>query len=174
VPLDDQQPAADASPATPPPAGPGDAPRRLPPAIVGVWRIAALVRAAVLAAAAGAALLVLGWSAYWVLPVLAAGLAAAFLVPRLRYRHWSYRVGPADVRVRHGWLWRRTSVVLHARIQHVDTRQGPLERAYGLATVAIFTAGVVGARLDIPGLAEADAAALRDLLVDLSGAGDAV
>jgi membrane protein YdbS with pleckstrin-like domain len=65
-------------------------------------------------------------------------------------------------------------VVLHSRVQHVDTRQGPIERALGLATVVVFTAGTVGAMVAIPGLRPGDADLLRDRLVALSGSGDAV
>jgi membrane protein YdbS with pleckstrin-like domain len=95
-------------------------------------------------------------------------------VPAAAYRHYAYQVGEVDVRVMHGWLTRTVAVVLHSRIQHVDTRQGPVERAMGLATVVIFTAGSVGAMVAIPGIAQAEAEALRDRLAHLSGAEDAV
>jgi uncharacterized protein len=142
--------------------------------VVAVWRVGALVWAGFLSIGAAVALLVLEWPLSLALAVLAALLVHAWVVPAIRYRHWGYRVGPVDVRVRHGWLWRTVSVVLHSRIQHVDTRQGPVERMMGLATVVMFTAGSVGASVAIPGLAAADAEALRDRLAALSGTDDAV
>ena len=107
---------------------------------------------------------------------LMAPLAATYVmqVPPRRYRHFAFRVGPADVRVAHGWLWRTESVVLHSRIQHVDTRQGPVARMMGLGTVVVFTAGSVGAMVGIPALAEREAEALRDRLAHLSGTEDAL
>jgi membrane protein YdbS with pleckstrin-like domain len=146
---------------------------RLSPRIVIVWRaiggILALV-AAVPALVAGLAL-DLPWLG---LLVLAVGGALAWTVPPRRWRHWSWRVGEADVRVAHGAWWRRESVVLHSRIQHVDTHQGPIERTLGLASVVLYTAGTVGAAVKIPGLPEAEAESLRDRLVALSGVDDAV
>jgi uncharacterized protein len=158
-------------PSPPPPA---EGPRRLDPRVVAVWRLGGVVQTGMWTAGAALALFAFDRSLYWALGLLVAGVLHMLIVPPLRYRHWSYRVGEVDVRVRYGWLWRTVSVVLHSRIQHVDTRQGPLERMLGLATVVMFTAGSVGARVEIPGLPEAEAEALRDRLVSLSGRGDAV
>jgi membrane protein YdbS with pleckstrin-like domain len=114
------------------------------------------------------------WPLWLMAPVAALGVAWTVWVPAAAWRHWAYQVGDVDVRVMHGWWTRSVAVVLHSRIQHVDTRQGPIERAMGLATVVVFTAGSVGAMVAIPGLALADAEALRDRLAHLSGADDAV
>jgi uncharacterized protein len=148
--------------------------RRLHRRIVTVWRLASVIWTAILSGAALAVLLASDRSPWAALGVLALGIAHAAVVPALRYRHWRYRVGPVDVRVWHGWLWRHASVVLHSRIQHVDTRQGPIERLMGLSTVVMFTAGSVGAMVAIPGLATAEAEALRDHLADVSGLNDAL
>jgi uncharacterized protein len=174
VSTEDFSPAVDPLAVEPLPDDAVDGPHRLDPRVVTVWQLGGMVRSAFYAAGAGFALMMFDRTPSWGLLLLAAGVVHALVVPPVRYRHWSYRVGPVDVRLRRGWLWRTSSVVLHSRIQHVDTRQGPIERMLGLATVMMFTAGSVGARVDIPGLAEADAEALRDRLVSLSGAGDAV
>jgi membrane protein YdbS with pleckstrin-like domain len=108
---------------------------------------------------------------------LAMAIVAALLLgawPVARYQAWGYCVRESDVVLRHGVLWKLVSIVPHARIQHVDTRRGPLERALGLASVTIHTAGSVGATLTIPGLDAAHAEQLRDRLAALSGASDAV
>lgn len=160
-------------PAPAPP--PGDAaPGRLSPRVVTVWRLGWLLAALVLAAHAAVAALVLDASLLWALALLAPGIAAALLVPSMRYRAWSWRVGEDEVRLKRGVWWRSESVVPLSRIQHVDTRQGPLQRAFGLATVVVFTAGSVGARVAIPGLDAAQAEALRDRLALLGGREDAV
>jgi uncharacterized protein len=148
--------------------------RRLHRRVVAIWRLASLIWTAILSSAALAALLASDLPPWLALGVLALGLVHAAVVPPLRYRHWRYRVGPVDVRVWHGWLWRHASVVLHSRIQHVDTRQGPIERMMGLSTVVMFTAGSVGAMVAIPGLAAAEAESLRDHLADVSGLNDAL
>ena len=63
-----------------------------------------------------------------------------------------------------GVLFRVWSSVPYTRIQHVDTRQGPIERALGLSRLLVFTASGMGADALISGLTEAEAARLRDLL----------
>jgi uncharacterized protein len=163
----------DELPAPAPP--PGDAaPGRLDPRVVTVWRLGGAVAALVAAAHAAVAALVLDASPLWALAVLAPGLAAALFVPAALYRAWSWRVSEGEVRLKRGLWWRAESVVPLSRIQHVDTRQGPLQRAFGLATVVVFTAGSVGARVAIPGLDAAQAEALRDRLALLGGREDAV
>ena len=51
------------------------------------------------------------------------------------------------------------------RVRHVETKQGPVLRAHGLASVTVSTAGE---SFEIPGLAEADAGALRDRAAELA------
>jgi membrane protein YdbS with pleckstrin-like domain len=94
--------------------------------------------------------------------------------PRARYRAWGYRLRDADLLVRRGVFWHTVTIVPHARIQYVDTRRGPLERALGLATVVVYTAGTRGAAVRIPGLDSAQAEALRDRLAALVDADDVV
>ncbi|HEX2076990.1 MAG TPA: PH domain-containing protein [Longimicrobium sp.] len=114
------------------------------------------------------------WPLWLMAPIAALGVAWTAYVPAAQYRHFTWQVREVDVRVMHGWLTRHVTVVLHSRIQHVDTRQGPIERALGLAGVVIYTAGTVGAMVGIPGLAEREAEALRDRLAHLSGTDDAL
>ena len=52
-----------------------------------------------------------------------------------------------------------------ARVQHVDTRQGPLLRHYGLSTVTISTAAGTH---EIPALADDVAGILRDRISELA------
>lgn len=146
----------------------------LDPAIRTVWRVGAALWALFLTVAAGIALASAEQPLRYALLAAGLGLLYAVVVPGKRYEHFGYHVGEVELRVRRGWLWRTTSVVLHARVQHVDTKQGPLENLLGLSTVVVFTAGSVGAMVDIPGLPKEDAEALRDRLVALSGSDDAV
>lgn len=145
--------------------------------VVRLWRASAVIWTAILLGAAVAVHLLLGdRGPFWIAgaAVLAYGIAyAAAWVPRA-YRAWEFEIRESDIRLRHGVLWKRTSVVPHARIQHVDTRHGPLTRAFGLASVVLYTAGHTGAAMEIPGLPAAEAEALRERLGALSGADDAV
>ena len=140
--------------------------------VVAYWRLR-LAAGTGVAASVGAAC---GWllagppgAALAALAVFAIGGATTSLLPRARYRAWGFAVRHDDLVVKRGVLWRTTSIVPHARIQHVDTRQGPLERRLGLAHVVVHTAGWVGGAIGIPGLSLAHAEALRDQLAALSG-----
>jgi membrane protein YdbS with pleckstrin-like domain len=81
-------------------------------------------------------------------------------------RAWGYAERDLDLLVRHGLLIRRLSIVPYARMQYVDVTAGPLERAFGLATVQLHTAAAASdAR--VPGLPPAEASRLRDRLTAL-------
>lgn len=149
----------------------------LHPGVVTLWRIEGGLRALFLTAAA--------LTAEWVLNipvpfgvaaalVAALSLGSAVFVPPLRYRAWGFALRDSDLYLRHGVLFRTTSIVPHARIQHVDTRHGPIERWLGLAELVVYTAGSRGAIVSVPGLERDGAESLRDRLAALSGAGDAV
>jgi uncharacterized protein len=62
----------------------------------------------------------------------------------------------------------RTLVPL-ARIQHVDTRQGPLQRRFGLSTVVFYTAAGPN---QIPELSTRVASEVRDSIAVLTGEQD--
>ena len=98
------------------------------------------------------------------LPVVVAIIAViAWLVERGRYRSWGYAERDDDLIITRGLLFRRVSVVPYGRMQFIDVTAGPIDRAFGLATVQLHTAAAAtDAR--IPGLPRPDADALRDRL----------
>jgi uncharacterized protein len=98
--------------------------------------------------------------------VLAVGIAVILIgiwrMPARRYAAWGYRMEEDELAVRHGLLVRALSLVPFGRVQHIDLAQGPLERAFGLATLVLNTAGTRGSAIRLPGLAQADAERMRD------------
>jgi len=86
----------------------------------------------------------------------------------LRYRIWKFEVQEDAVYIEHGVLVRVKKVVPFVRIQHIDSRRGPIERATGLATLVIYTAGSRGADVSIPGLTPERADELRERLRELA------
>jgi membrane protein YdbS with pleckstrin-like domain len=97
--------------------------------------------------------------------VLVAGALAWRFVDR-RYGSWSYAEREDDLLVRRGVMFARLSVVPYGRMQFIDVTAGPLERAFGLATVRLHTAAAAtDAR--IPGLDREEAGRLRDRLAEL-------
>jgi membrane protein YdbS with pleckstrin-like domain len=87
----------------------------------------------------------------------------AWLVERGRYRRWGYAERDEDLVVRRGYLFQRMSIVPYGRMQFIDVKAGPVERAFGLATVQLHTAAAASDAL-IPGLPRAEAERLRDRL----------
>ena len=95
-------------------------------------------------------------------PVLLVALYLIVRVPLRRYQARGYQLGSDRLRVVRGLLFRSDTVVPFGRVQHIDVHQGPLERAYGLATLVLHTAGTHNASVALPGLGHADATAMRE------------
>ena len=94
--------------------------------------------------------------------VLLLGLAAILVVPARRYRSWGYAEGEDELQIRRGSIFRVRTIVPFGRVQHIDVAQGPVQRPFGLATLVLHTAGTHGASVQLPGLAQGDAEAMRD------------
>ena len=96
--------------------------------------------------------------------LVAGGLS--WYVAGRRYGSWGYAERDDDLLVRRGVMFARLSVVPYGRMQFIDVSAGPLERAFGLATVRLHTAAAAtDAR--IPGLEREEAGRLRDRLTEL-------
>jgi membrane protein YdbS with pleckstrin-like domain len=102
------------------------------------------------------------------LTVLVGGVVAWVLVGRSA-RRWGYAERDEDLYIRRGAFFRKLVVVPYGRMQYVDVHAGPLEQAFGIATVHLHTASP-GTSARIPGLPAADASRLRDRLTSLGEA----
>jgi len=171
----DQQDRRDSTSGTEPPA-PGDVDvdeltgpeRSLHPRVRYVWVLQAAITALVLGVMAGI-------PSFFVLEELLVG-PAVFLVVFLlgavlavfRYRRWSYEVREDSLFLDRGVITQTRTVVPYVRIQHVDASRGPVERAFGLATAVVYTAGSRGADVSIPGLTPERADDLQERLKRLA------
>lgn len=93
-----------------------------------------------------------------VILIILSGLAILF-IPEIRWQRWSYEVDEHEVDLQSGILIISRTLVPIKRVQHVDTRQGPILRSYGLADVTISTAATTHR---IPALNEETAEEMRD------------
>jgi membrane protein YdbS with pleckstrin-like domain len=142
-----------------------------------LWRISGLIQAAVITAMVVAPVIgfrfLVDYSWWWVVlaGVVAAGLSftLALILPGLMWRRWRYEIHEEEADLQHGVVTITRQLVPMARIQHVDTRRGPLQRRFGLASVVLFTAA--GA-VEIPALADEVAAAVRDRIASLANVHD--
>ena len=121
--------------------------------------IAALV---LLVAATVAEIAIPGWTGAVWLPALAVIAYALIRVPLRRYNARGYSLAAERLRVVRGVIFRADTVVPFGRVQHIDVGQGPLERAFGLATLTVHTAGTHNASVSLPGLRLEDATAMRE------------
>jgi len=92
---------------------------------------------------------------FWLLApaglIAVAGLPVALALPRWWFRVHRWEVTDEAVYTRTGFFWQEWRVAPLSRIQTVDTRRGPLEQRFGLATLVVTTASTKGA-VTIPGL----------------------
>lgn len=151
----------------------GEPAERLDPRAISLWRITGILNVVPLLAGACFAAVAMvrygGASVFLaVLPAIAVvvlGFVVVGVAPGLRWRMWRYEISPDEVDLQRGILWLDRTLVPLARIQHVDTRQGPLQRRYGLSTVVFYTAAGPN---QIPELSTPVAAEVRDRIAALT------
>lgn len=90
---------------------------------------------------------------------------ASWIDVTVRYRQWQFEIRADEVDLKHGFITHTRQLVPMARIQHVDTRQGPIERHYGLSSVIFYTAA---GSMEIPALSVARAGEVRNQIAALA------
>lgn len=142
-------------------------PKLLHPNVRKLWQVIGLILAVPLVA------VVLVGAALLDLPLLLSAAAClvvllpALTVPKLAYRRWRYAIRERDLYTSKGAIWHVETLVPFDRIQFVESRQGPLDRAFDLTQVVVYTAA--GKAAGIPGLDEATAEAIREDLSKVAG-----
>ena len=96
-------------------------------------------------------------TAVWVLMMI----IWVVILPPIRHMRWRYEVGENELDISRGIVWRKRFIIPFVRVQNTDTKQGPILRAFGLASVTVATAA---GEHQIPGLAFEEADVLRDLI----------
>ncbi|CAK7026907.1 MAG: hypothetical protein PEGG_01115 [Paraeggerthella hongkongensis] len=109
----------------------------------------------------------------WIFVVLAA-IAAVYaaslilcliVLPPIRFMRWRYELSDDYLDIAKGIVWRKRYIIPFIRVQNTDTRQGPILRAFGLASVTVATAA---GEHEIPGLDADTAEQLRDKAAELA------
>ena len=121
---------------------------RLPQNAIKAWRTGGLVWAVILWFITGfLSFLTLQGSGppWWIngiagIVALIISILASTFLPGLRWKRWRYQVDEHEVDLRRGIFIIKRTLIPVKRVQHVDTRQGPILRNYDLSTVAITTA----------------------------------
>jgi uncharacterized protein len=141
---------------------------RLSPKVKRLWIATSATVGVVLLAIVAVLTVVFDWPLWIVVALLLLAVADVALAPAFRYRRWRYEIRRDDLYFSKGAIFLVRSLVPFDRIQYVETRQGPLDRFFGLHQLVVYTgAGKAGS---IPGLESAEAQSLRDELSRVSGA----
>ena len=98
--------------------------------------------------------------------VFVAALLLGLWHARLLFTSWRWALRPNEVVARYGVVWQVSRSIPRVRVQHVDVRSGPIDRALGLVEVSLHVAGSAGPVLTIPGLSPAEGERLRAALLD--------
>lgn len=148
---------------------------RLDKRVIASWRVGRAIStgtislALILAAVAGSILIDGEPNAPWVLS--AVGVSAVIVivfvivVPHVRYLTWRYEVTDDEIDIYKGVIVHTRIIIPLVRVQHVNTAQGPVLRAFGLASVSVATAA---GEHEIPGLSVEEAEKLRDRVAVLA------
>lgn len=150
--------------------------KRISNKALSVWRISGAITSVILLMVAGGVI----WLSYvfsWPIWVVIAAFAASilhvylyvYLFPLLRWKRWRYEVREQEIELQQGVFVVKRTLVPMIRVQHVDTRQGPLLKKYGLATVDVSTAATVH---EIPALPVEEAEELRQFISRLARVAD--
>lgn len=141
--------------------------RPLGPEALAVRRIRVVAASAVVLIAAVAGTLVLGRLGEVDIPLwipgslVLIGAAVAWWWAGVDHARWGWRLTGDLFEVRHGVLVRRMNLVPRSRIQNVTTTAGPLQRRYGVVTLAVHTAGARTRNVSIEDLDAGHAEAIR-------------
>ncbi|QJC50468.1 PH domain-containing protein [Paenibacillus albicereus] len=164
------------------PPSPGEEPhadeplQALDPRVIRARRLEGAITSGVYAAIVLALALLsarFGWPWWIAAGAGALGLAGAALellwLPRLLHRSWGYLVREHEIELAHGIFIRKRTLIPVVRIQHIDTKQGPIQKRCGIATLTMATAAGSHA---IPGLPQEQAEAMRSRLAELTRRAD--
>lgn len=132
------------------------------------WGIRTAIGALIIGFIGSAALGLLGFPPEFGTGIVGVLVVLGVIWVVMSYRVWQYQIREDSVYLERGVVTHVRSIVPYVRIQHVDTQQSPLERALGLSTLVVYTAGSRGADVSIPGLKPEEARDLQQRLKELA------
>lgn len=104
---------------------------------IGVLIVVAVVIAGIVAGLPGPSAWVIATAAIVLWTLL---IVTCVIIAKYRYRFTSYRIDRNVFSVQTGFMFRTLTVVPYTRVQHVETKQGPILRHFGLVSVTVSTA----------------------------------
>lgn len=93
------------------------------------------------------------------------GTLLILLLTRIAFVKKGFAFRTHDVLYRSGIIATSTVVIPYNRVQHVALHEGLVSRYFGLAKVAVFTAGGSSSDIEIPGIEKIQAENIKQLLM---------
>ena len=90
----------------------------------------------------------------------------------LSWKRWAvagYALREHDIIHKHGVFFRTVTTIPFNRMQHCEISRGPVENAFGLATLRVFTAGGSSSDLSIEGLPVEEAQRVKEFITQKIG-----
>ena len=106
----------------------------------------------------------LGHWRYLVFVLWGLAFTISLLLVKKRYELAGYALREHDVIYKHGVWWQTITAVPFNRMQHCEISQGPIQNAFGLSTLRIFTAGGVSSDLSMDGLEQEEAKRIKEFI----------
>lgn len=105
----------------------------------------------------------------WIL-VLAYSIVLVFIFlfiifTRKVFAQKAYGIRERDILFRTGLIRRTVTIIPFNRVQHVEIKNGPIDRMFNLTILKVFTAGGSQSDLSIPGLRPETAQGIKELIV---------
>lgn len=72
---------------------------------------------------------------------IAGVVVLAEIYARMAYNRWFYEIGPDNIRLERGIIWKKYSNIPYERVQNIDINRGILARMFGFSSLQIQTAG---------------------------------
>lgn len=97
--------------------------------------------------------------------ILVGAVQMVFIIKGFPYKGYALR--SRDIFYRKGWLYKQQVTVPFSRIQHVDIKEGVLERMFEISRLNIYTAGGQSSDLTIPGLTLDESQRIRSFILGI-------
>lgn len=146
--------------------------QKIDPDALKAWRIGGTISAVVYVICLGVILFLtirFDWP-YWIITALTLlAMAGSYLeialIPKVRWERFRYEIREDEIDLMSGLLIRKRTLIPMVKVQHVDTKQGPIMRRFGLSSVTFSTAA--GSH-EIPALRERRADEVRGMIARLA------
>lgn len=83
----------------------------------------------------------------------------------ISFKYLGYALREKDITFQSGMWWKDVSTTPYDRVQHVDIKQGLLDRKFGIVKLTIYTAGGSSTDLEIPGLTPVQAQHIKEFIL---------